>query len=289
MDTKEILKKVRKIEIKTKRLSNDIFGGEYHSSFKGRGMTFSEVRQYQFGDDVRAIDWNVTARYNEPYVKVFEEERELTMLLMVDVSGSESFGTSTQFKKDTVTEIAATLAFSATQNNDKVGLILFSDDIELFIPPKKGKSHVLRIIRELIEFKPKSKKTNINVALKFLSSVMKKRAIVFVLSDFMDDDYEKSAKIAGSKHDLTGIRVYDKHDEEIPNLGIVPMLDAETGSIQYVNTSSKTTRRNYKANALKLSDYYNTTFKRSGAGTINTRVDESYVKKLLGYFKHKGK
>ena len=289
MDTKEILKKVRKIEIKTKRLSNDIFGGEYHSSFKGRGMTFSEVRQYQFGDDVRAIDWNVTARYNEPYIKVFEEERELTMMLMVDVSGSELFGTSTQFKKDTVTEIAATLAFSATQNNDKVGLILFSDDIELFIPPKKGKSHVLRIIRELIEFKPKSKKTNIDVALKFLSSVMKKRAIVFVLSDFMDDNYEKSAKIAGSKHDLTGIRVYDKHDEEIPNLGMVPMLDAETGVVQYVNTSSKTTRKNYTANALRLSDYYNTTFKRSGAGTINARVDESYVKKLLGYFKHKGK
>tara|TARA_R110002096_G_scaffold50399_4_gene132324 strand:+ start:49 stop:918 length:870 start_codon:yes stop_codon:yes gene_type:complete len=289
MDTKEILKKVRKIEIKTKRLSNDIFGGEYHSSFKGRGMTFSEVRQYQFGDDVRAIDWNVTARYNEPYIKVFEEERELTMLLMVDVSGSESFGTINQFKKDTVTEIAATLAFSATQNNDKVGLILFSDDIELFIPPKKGKSHVLRIIRELIEFKPKSKKTNISVALKFLSSVMKKRAIVFMLSDFMDDDYEKTAKIASKKHDLTGIRVYDKHDEEIPNLGMVPMLDAETGAIQYVNTSSKTTRNSYKANALRLTDYYLNTFKRSGAGTINTRVDESYVKKLLGYFKYKGK
>jgi uncharacterized protein (DUF58 family) len=289
MDTKEILKKVRKIEIKTKRLSNDIFGGEYHSSFKGRGMTFSEVRQYQFGDDVRAIDWNVTARYNEPYVKVFEEERELTMLLMVDVSGSEFFGTTNQFKKDTITEIAATLAFSATQNNDKVGLILFSDNIELFIPPKKGKSHVLRIIRELIEFKPKSKKTNIDVALKFLSSVLKKRAIVFMLSDFMDDDYEKSAKIAGSKHDLTGIRVYDKHDEEIPNLGMVPMLDAETGAVQLVNTSSKTTRRNYKANALRLTDYYINTFRRSGAGTINTRVDESYVKKLLGYFKHKGR
>jgi uncharacterized protein (DUF58 family) len=289
MDTKEILKKVRKIEIKTKRLSNDIFGGEYHSSFKGRGMTFSEVRQYQFGDDVRAIDWNVTARYNEPYVKVFEEERELTMMLMVDVSGSESFGTINQFKKDTVTEIAATLAFSATQNNDKVGLILFSDDIELFIPPKKGKSHVLRIIRELIEFKPKSKKTNISVALKFLSSVMKKRAIVFMLSDFMDDDYEKTAKIASKKHDLTGIRVYDKHDEEIPNLGMVPMLDAETGTIQYVNTSSKSVRNSYKANALRLTDYYMNTFKRSGAGTINTRVDESYVKKLLGYFKYKGR
>ncbi|WP_397444692.1 DUF58 domain-containing protein [Polaribacter sp. R77954] len=289
MDTKEILKKVRKIEIKTKRLSNDIFGGEYHSSFKGRGMTFSEVRQYQFGDDVRGIDWNVTARYNEPYVKVFEEERELTMMLMVDVSGSELFGTTNQFKKDTVTEIAATLAFSATQNNDKVGLILFSDDIELFIPPKKGKSHVLRIIRELIEFKPKSKKTDIDVALKFLSSVLKKRAIVFMLSDFMDDDYEKSAKIAGSKHDLTGIRVYDKHDEEIPNLGMVPMLDAETGAVQLVNTASKTTRKNYKANALRLTDYYINTFRRSGAGTINTRVDESYVKKLLGYFKHKGR
>jgi len=289
METKEILKKVRKIEIKTRRLSDHIFGGEYHSSFKGRGMTFSEVRQYQFGDDVRAIDWNVTARYNEPYIKVFEEERELTMMLMVDVSGSELFGTSTQFKKDTVTEIAATLAFSATQNNDKVGLILFSDDIELFIPPKKGKSHVLRIIRELIEFKPKSTKTNIAVALKFLSSVMKKKAIVFMLSDFMDEDYEKTLKIASSKHDLTGIRVYDKHDEEIPNLGMVPMLDAETGDVQLINTSSKSVRTSYKANALRLADYYTNMFKRSGAGTVNTRADENYVKKLLGYFKHKGR
>jgi uncharacterized protein (DUF58 family) len=289
MDTKEILKKVRKIEIKTKRLSNDIFGGEYHSSFKGRGMTFSEVRQYQFGDDVRAIDWNVTARYNEPYIKVFEEERELTMMLMVDISGSESFGTSTQFKKDTVTEIAATLAFSATQNNDKVGLILFSDDVELFIPPKKGKSHVLRIIRELIEFKPKSKKTNISAALKFLSSVLKKRAIVFMLSDFMDDGYEKTLKIAGKKHDLTGIRVYDKHDEEIPNLGMVPMLDSETGSVQLVNTASKSVRNSYRENALRLADYYTSMFRRSGSGAISTRVDESYVKKLLGYFKYKGR
>jgi uncharacterized protein (DUF58 family) len=289
MDTKEILKKVRKIEIKTRRLSDHIFGGEYHSSFKGRGMTFSEVRQYQFGDDVRTIDWNVTARYNEPYVKVFEEERELTMILMVDVSGSEMFGTNSQFKKDTVTEIAATLAFSATQNNDKVGLILFSDGIELYIPPKKGKSHVLRIIRELIEFKPKSKKTSISEALKFLSSVLKKRAIVFMLSDFMDDNYEKTLKIAGKKHDLTGIRVYDKHDEEIPNLGMVPMLDAETGNIELVNTSSKTIRNSYKANALRLTDYFVNMFRRSGAGTINTRADESYVKKLLGYFKHKGR
>jgi len=289
MDKKEILKKVRKIEVKTRRLSDHVFGGEYHSTFKGRGMTFSEVRQYQYGDDVRAIDWNVTARSNEPHIKVFEEERELTMMLMVDISGSELFGTAEQFKKDTVTEIAATLAFSAIQNNDKVGLILFSDQIELFIPPKKGKSHVLRIIRELIEFKPESKKTDISEAFKFLSNVMKKRAIVFMLSDFMDDDYEKTLKIVGNKHDITGIRVYDKHDEEIPNLGMVPMLDAETNSVQLINTSSKTVRNRYKANALRLSDYYKSTFKISGAGAIDTRVDEDYVKKLLGYFKHKGR
>lgn len=288
MDTKELLKKVRKIEIKTRRLSNHIFGGEYHSTFKGRGMTFSEVRQYQFGDDIRAIDWNVTARYNEPYVKVFEEERELTMMLVVDISGSEFFGTSEQFKKDTVTEIAATLAFSAIQNNDKVGLILFSDQVELYIPPKKGKSHVLRIIRELIEFQPKSRQTNISEALKFLSNIMKKKAIVFMLSDFMDDDYERTLKIVGNKHDVTGIRVYDKHDEEIPNLGMVPMMDAETGKTQLVNTSSKSVRTHYKANALRLSDYFETTFTKSGAGTISTRVDESYVRKLLGYFKRKG-
>tara|TARA_B100000780_G_scaffold65105_1_gene42707 strand:+ start:3161 stop:4030 length:870 start_codon:yes stop_codon:yes gene_type:complete len=289
MDTKEILKKVRKIEVKTRRLSDHIFGGEYHSTFKGRGMTFSEVRSYQFGDDVRAIDWNVTARYNEPYIKVFEEERELTMMLMVDVSGSEYFGTIDQFKKDTVTEISATLAFSAIQNNDKVGLILFSDQIELFIPPKKGKSHVLRIIRELIEFKPKSKKTNIAEAFKFLSNVMKKKAIVFMLSDFMDDDYERTLKIVGNKHDITGVRVYDKHDEEIPNLGMVPMLDAETNSVQLINTASKKVRNSYKKNALGLFDYFKSTFKKSGSGTIDTRVDEDYVKKLLGYFKHKGR
>ncbi|TCP28329.1 uncharacterized protein DUF58 [Tenacibaculum skagerrakense] len=288
MDTKELLKKVRKIEIKTKRLSNHIFGGEYHSTFKGRGMTFSEVRQYQYGDDIRAIDWNVTARYNEPYVKVFEEERELTMMLMIDVSGSELFGTSTQFKKDTVTEIAATLAFSAIQNNDKVGLILFSDQIELYIPPKKGKSHVLRIIRELIEFSPKSKRTNINEALKFLSSVMKKKAIVFMLSDFVDENYERNLKIVGNKHDLTGIRIYDKFDEEIPNLGMVPMLDNETQEVRLINTSSKSVRTKYKANALRLKDEFQTSFKKSGLGTINVRVDESYVKKLLGYFKNKG-
>ena len=288
MDTKEILKKVRKIEIKTRRLSDHIFSGEYHSSFKGRGMTFSEVRQYQFGDDIRSIDWNVTARYNEPFVKVFEEERELTMVLMVDVSGSEFFGTTQQFKRETITEISATLAFSAIQNNDKVGLLLFSDEIELFIPPKKGKTHVLRIIRELIEFKPKSKKTNITQALRYLSNVMKKKAIVFILSDFMDEDYDNALKIVGRKHDVTGIRVYDKYEEEIPALGMVPMLDAETGKTMLVNTNSKKVRTNYKAHYLETVDYFENTFKRSGSGTINTRIDESYVKKLLGYFKRKG-
>ena len=212
MDTKELLKKVRKIEIKTRRLSDHVFGGEYHSTFKGRGMTFSEVRQYQFGDDVRNIDWNVTARYNEPFIKVFEEERELTMILMVDVSGSENFGTHGQFKNEYITEIAATLAFSATQNNDKIGLILFSGEIELYIPPKKGRSHVLRIIRELLEFRPKNKQTNIAEALKFLSNVMKKKAIVFMLSDFIDEKYQHNLKIASGKHDITGIRIFDKNE-----------------------------------------------------------------------------
>ncbi len=288
MDTKELLKKVRKIEIKTRRLSDHIFGGEYHSTFKGRGMTFSEVRQYQFGDDVRSIDWNVTARYNEPFVKVFEEERELTMMLMVDISGSELFGTDQQFKNEVATEIAATLAFSATQNNDKIGLILFSDQIELYIPPKKGRSHVLRIIRELIEFEPESKKTNLAEALKFLSNVMKKKAIVFVLSDFIADDYERTMKIVSGKHDVTGIRIYDKREEEIPNLGIVQMQDEETGELMLVNTTSKKVRQNYAKFYRKKVDYYKETFTRSGAGVIDCRVDESYVKKLLGYFKRRG-
>ncbi|MBO2543454.1 DUF58 domain-containing protein [Salegentibacter sp. BDJ18] len=288
MDTKELLKKVRKIEIKTRRLSDHVFGGEYHSTFKGRGMTFSEVRQYQFGDDVRSIDWNVTARYNEPFVKVFEEERELTMMLMVDVSGSEFFGTQNQLKKDVITEIAATLAFSATQNNDKIGLMLFSDKIELYIPPKKGRYHVLRIIRELIEFKPKSKKTDIAVAIKYLSNVMKKKAIVFMLSDFMDDHYQQTLKIAGNKHDVTGIRVYDSAEEEIPNLGLVQMLDEETGEYVTVNTGSKSVRRNYAEYYRERAAYFNESFTLSGAGVINNRVDESYVKKLLGYFKRRG-
>jgi uncharacterized protein (DUF58 family) len=287
MDTKEILKKVRKIEIKTRRLSDHIFSGEYHSSFKGRGMTFSEVRQYQYGDDIRSIDWNVTARYNEPYVKVFEEERELTMMLLIDLSASEFFGTVDHFKRDIITEISATLAFSAIQNNDKVGLLIFSDEIELFIPPKKGKTHVLRIIRELIEFKPKSRKTDINLALQYLSNVMKKKAIVFILSDFMDDAYENALKIVARKHDVTGIRIFDKREMEMPKIGMVPMQDAETGEVILVNTNKKSIRTRFKAHYLETVHRFDDTFKKSGAGTIHTRVDESYVKKLLSYFKRR--
>ncbi len=287
MDTKELLKKVRKIEIKTRRLSDHIFGGEYHSTFKGRGMTFSEVRQYQYGDDVRSIDWNVTARYNEPFVKVFEEERELTLMLLVDVSGSEFFGTVEQFKREVVTEVSATLAFSALQNNDKVGLILFSDVVELYIPPKKGKSHVLRIIRELLEFEPESHRTDLSEALKFLSNVLKKKSIVFVLSDFMTGDYEKTLRITGNKHDLTGIRIYDPMETTIPNLGMVRMQDAETGKLRLVNTQSRQLREAYAANYRQHVEYYRDTFTRAGCGTLDCRVDESYVRKLLGYFKRR--
>ncbi len=288
METKDLLKKVRKIEIKTRRLSNNIFGGEYHSVFKGRGMTFSEVRNYQFGDDVRTIDWNVTARYNEPFVKVFEEERELTLMLLVDVSGSELFGTENALKKNIITEISATLAFSALQNNDKVGLILFSDDVELFIPPSKGKTHVLRIIRELIEFKPLSKKTDISEALRFLIGVIKKKSIAFILSDFISIDYEKTLKICANKHDVTGIRIFDKLEEKIPNMGIVTMFDQETEETKLIDTSSSLLRKKYESYNIANSKRFNQLFSKNGAGTLNCRTDESYVKKLLSYFKKRG-
>jgi len=287
LDTKELLKKVRKIEIRTRKLSDNIFGGEYHSTFKGRGMTFSEVRPYQFGDDIRNIDWNVTARYNEPFVKVFEEERELTLMLMIDVSGSELFGTEQQFKSELITEIAATLAFSALQNNDKTGLILFSDQVELYIPPKKGKSHVLRIIRELIEFQPKSLKTNISEALQFLSRVSKKKAIVFMLSDFMDKGYEKPIQIAAKKHDITGIRIYDKKETELPNLGYIMVKDAETGALMRVNTSSAAVRNEYAKQYRETVNYFEALWQKSGAGVVSCRDDESYTQKLLGYFKNR--
>ena len=288
MDTKELLKKVRKIEIKTRRLSDHVFGGEYHSTFKGRGMTFSEVRQYQYGDDVRNIDWNVTARYNEPHIKIFEEERELTMMLVVDVSGSKQFGTHEQFKNEFVTEIAATLAFSATQNNDKIGLLLFSSEVELFIPPKKGRAHVLRIIRELLEFKPKNKQTNISESLRFLSSVLKKKAIVFLLSDFMASEYKQNLKIMAGKHDVTGIRIYDKSEVEIPKLGLVQMVDQETGKSVLVNTNLKRIREGYANLQSEQVNYFKDSFKNAGAGCLDCRTDESYVKKLLGYFKQRG-
>ncbi|MEC9065440.1 MAG: DUF58 domain-containing protein [Bacteroidota bacterium] len=285
MDTKELLKKVRKIEIKSRRLSDNLFGGEYLSTFKGRGMTFSEVRKYEFGDDVRSIDWNVTARYNSPFIKIFEEERELTVMLLVDVSGSELFATKNKLKKEIITEIAATLAFSALKNNDKVGAILFSDKVELFVPPNKGKSHILRIIRELIEFTPNSIKTNIDSSLRFLLNVIQKKAIVFLLSDFIDQNYDKSLKLASKKFDLTGIRIYDIKETEIPKVGIVPIIDAESGKLEWVDTNSKIVRENYKANYERNIKQFHSLFKKNGAGVIDCRVDESYVKKLLGYFK----
>ncbi|HAD98625.1 MAG TPA: DUF58 domain-containing protein [Cryomorphaceae bacterium] len=287
MNTQELLKKVRRIEIKTRRLSNHLFSGEYHSSFKGRGMAFSEVRKYEYGDDIRAIDWNVTARLNEPYIKVFEEERELTLMLLVDVSGSGSFGSRVQMKRDMITEICATLAFSAIQNNDKVGVIFFSDKIEQFIPPKKGKTHTLRIIRELIELQPTSPGTNITEALRYFSGIQKKHAIAFVLSDFMDTGYRDALKIMTQRHDVTGIRIYDPREEELPNLGLLPMQDLETGKTRWVNTSSKALRQELKMRFEQNFKYFRESFTRSGAGQISIRIDESYPAKLLGYFKQK--
>ena len=287
MDSKELLKKVRQIEIKSRRLSDNLFGGEYLSTFKGRGMTFSEVRKYEFGDDIRSIDWNVTARYNEPFIKVFEEERELTLMLLIDVSGSKNFATRNKLKKEIVTEIAATLAFSASKNNDKVGAILFTDTVELFIPPNKGKRHILRIIRELLEFKPKSSKTSIDSSLKFLLSVIQKKAIVFVLSDFIDNEYDKTLKLAAKKYDLTGIRIFDTMETKIPKLGMVPMIDAESNELVWVDTSSRKIRENYLSNYNLSIKKFESLFNKNGAGIINCMVDESYVKKLLGYFKHR--
>ena len=287
MDSKELLKKVRQIEIKSRRLSDNLFGGEYLSTFKGRGMTFSEVRKYEFGDDIRSIDWNVTARYNVPFIKVFEEERELTLMLLIDVSGSKNFATRNKLKKEIVTEIAATLAFSALKNNDKVGAILFTDTVELFIPPNKGKRHILRIIRELLEFKPKSSKTSIDSSLKFLLSVIQKKAIVFVLSDFIDNEYDKTLKLAAKKYDLTGIRVFDQMETNIPKLGMVPMIDAESNELVWVDTSSRKIRDNYLSNYNLSIKKFESLFNKNGAGVINCMVDESYVKKLLGYFKQR--
>ncbi len=289
METTELLKKVRKIEIKTRGLSQELFSGEYHTAFKGRGMSFSEVREYQVGDEIRTIDWNVTARFGHPYIKVFEEERELTVMLLVDISGSESFGTRKQFKQDMITELCAVLAFSAIQNNDKIGVILFSDGIELFIPPKKGKSHILRIIRELIEFKPKSTKTNITQALRYFTNAIKKKCIAFVISDFMDTGYSDALKIAAGKHDVIALRIYDKHERELPDMGLIKVKDSETGNITWLDTSSKEVRNKYYAAVREREQAMKDIFMRSGVDTASIATDESYIVPLSTLFKSRGK
>ena len=286
MDTQELLKKVRKIEIKTRGLSANIFAGQYHSAFKGRGMAFSEVREYQFGDDVRDIDWNVTARFNRPYVKVFEEERELTVMLLVDVSGSLDFGTQGQAKRDMVTEIAATLAFSAIQNNDKIGVIFFSDKIEKYIPPKKGRKHILYIIRELIDFQPESRRTDIRGALEFLSGVAKRRCTAFLLSDFyVRNDFQQTLSICNRKHDIVAIQVYDVRSRELPDVGLMRVVDAETGFEQYVDTSSKRTRNAYTQYWNKRQATLADTFNKCNVDNISVATNDDYVKAMMMLFK----
>jgi len=293
METSELLKKVRKIEIKTKGLSSQIFSGEYHSAFKGRGMAFSEVREYQAGDDIRSIDWNVTARLNHPYVKVFEEERELTVMLLVDISASGDFGTRTQFKKELITELCAVLSFSAIQNNDKIGVIFFTDQIEKFIPPKKGKSHILRIIRELIEFQPEHHKTNIGEALRYFTNVIKKRSIAFLISDFMDFSTERpmedAMKIAAKKHDLVGLKIYDERETVLPEIGLVRMRDAETGIVKWIDTSDKKARAAYFTWWKTREKYLADMFVRSGIQSVSLRTDQNYVPPLMNFFKSRGK
>ncbi|MBP3669419.1 MAG: DUF58 domain-containing protein [Bacteroides sp.] len=285
METSDILKRVRQIEIKTRGLSNNIFAGQYHSAFKGKGMSFSEVREYQYGDDVRDIDWNVTARYNKPYVKVFEEERELTVMLLIDVSNSLDFGTVKQMKKDMVTEIAATLAFSAIQNNDKIGVIFFSDKIEKFIPPKKGRKHILYIIRELLDFKPESKRTDIKMAVEYLTNVIKKRCTTFMLSDFIDDnDYRNALTIANRKHDIVAIQVYDRRLSELPDVGLMKVRDAETGHEQWIDTSSVKLRNAHHAWWLERQQALNETFTKCNVDSVSVRTDQDYVKSLLNLF-----
>ncbi|RPE13878.1 DUF58 domain-containing protein [Chitinophaga lutea] len=284
METSEILKKVRQLEIKTKGLTNHIFAGEYHSAFKGRGMSFSEVRDYHFGDDVRSIDWNVTARFNHPFVKVFEEERELTVMLLVDVSESESFGTATHTKRSLVTELCAVLAFSAIKNNDKVGVIFFSDGMEKYIPPKKGKSHILFIIRELLSFKPKRKGTNISETLRFFNNATKKRSIVFLLSDFFSGNYQDALNIAAKRHDVVGVQVYDPRDKELPPVGMIRMTDGETGASQWVDTGDKKIRQYYTHQFQQHAQYCRSAFLKSGAELISIRTDEDYVKALQTFF-----
>jgi len=285
VETSELLKKVRKIEIKTRGLSKNIFAGEYHSAFKGRGMTFAEVREYQYGDEIRSIDWNVTARFGHPYVKVFEEERELTVVLLIDVSGSREFGTVTQLKKDIFTEVAATLAFSTIQNNDKIGVIFFSDKIEKFIPPKKGKKHVLQIIRELIDFQPESHKTDIAGALRYFTNAIKKSSTAFIISDFIDKNFERDLTIANRKHDIVALQVYDIRETELPNVGLVKLKDAESGERIWVDTSDKRLRTTYKHAWGEGQLALQKSFTKSGVDLVSMSTSEDYVRVLMKLFK----
>src|SRR5574344_1515754 len=289
MDANELLKKVRKVEIKTKGLSQNIFAGEYHSAFKGRGMTFSEVREYQYGDDIRDIDWNVTARHNHPYVKIYEEERELTVMLLVDVSRSRIFGAEGEVKHEMIAEICATLAFSASQNNDKIGVIFVSDKVEKFIPPKKGRKHILLIIRELLDFKPENKGTNINEVLVFLTDAIKKRCTTFLISDFIDQhDYYKALSIANRKHDVTAIQVYDKRETQLPDVGIIKVQDAERGEDKWINTSSSKVRKIYNKWWYERQLNMNLTLQKCKVNVASIATDEDYVKSLMGLFKKRG-
>ena len=285
METSEILKKVRKIEIKTRGLSQNIFAGQYHSAFKGRGMAFAEVREYQFGDDVRDIDWNVTARFRKPYVKVFEEERELTVMLLVDVSGSSDFGTRSRMKSEMATEIAATIAYSAIQNNDKIGVEFFSDRIEKYIPPKKGRKHILYIIREMLDFKPESRKTDIGGAMEFFTRVMKRRTTAFVLSDFYDrHDFFKQMQIANNKHDVMAIQVYDKWAKALPDVGLVKVVDAESGHEMYVDTSSKKVRAAHARYWIERQQMLKDTLSRANVDWVSVATDDDYVKAMMHLF-----
>lgn len=287
MEATELIKKVRRIEIKTRGLSRHIFAGEYHSAFKGRGIAFSEVREYQYGDDIRSIDWNVTARFNHPYVKVFEEERELTVMLLVDVSGSGNFGTTISFKKDLMTEVAAVLSFSAIFNNDKIGVIFFSDKVEKFIPPQKGKKHILRIIRELLDFKAESKKTNLHEPLHYLTNAIKKRCTTFIISDFIVPDFEEALKIASNKHDIVALNVLDPLEVSFPNVGLVKVYDSESGDEQWIDSSSRAARDAYEKWWLNHIGFIKNIFKRCGVDSAEFRTDLDYVKPLIKLFKNR--
>ncbi|NLO18923.1 MAG: DUF58 domain-containing protein [Ignavibacteria bacterium] len=288
MEAKELIKKVRKVEIRTRGLSKHIFSGEYHSAFKGRGIAFSEVREYSFGDDIRSIDWNVTARLNRPFVKVFEEERELSVIILVDLSNSGAFGTNNQFKKELILEICAVLAFSAMLNNDKVGVVFFTNKVEKFIPPKKGKSHILRIIHEIIDFKPTEKSTDLTEPLRFLYNAIKKRSIVFVISDFIAKDFSDSLKITSKKHDTVAIQIYDQRESELPNIGLLYAQDSETGNSTLINSSKKVVRENYKNWWAERQENLNSIFKKSNVDLIRIKTDEPYIAPLMNFFKKRG-